>query len=163
MTFTNSLGPVGQRVAMLSNAHPALKMVLPFIRTPTNVFKYAFARTPIAPLVMRSVREDLSAGGARRDLAIARIGLGTMVQMVVAGAVAGGLVTGGGPADPEQQKTLRQTGWQPYSIKVAGRYVKYNRLEPLGRHRPHRPRGGLPPYPPRPGRCVNRLCRHLGH
>jgi acyl CoA:acetate/3-ketoacid CoA transferase alpha subunit len=132
MTFTNPLGPTGQRLMALINSHAALKMVLPFIRTPTNVFKYAFARTPIAPLVMKSVREDLAAGGARRDLAIARIGLGTMVQSVVAGAVAGGLITGGGPADREQLKALRQSGWQPYSLKIGDTYVAYNRLEPLG-------------------------------
>jgi hypothetical protein len=132
MTFTNPLGPTGQKLTAVTNSHPALKMIMPFIRTPTNVFKYAFARTPIAPLVMKSVRADLAAGGAQRDLALARIALGTTVQMVIAGAVAAGLITGGGPADPEQQKALRQTGWQPYSLKIGGRYVAYNRLEPLG-------------------------------
>lgn len=42
-----------------------------------------------------------------------------------------GHITGGGPVDPELKSQLMATGWQPYSVKVNGVYVSYNRLDPF--------------------------------
>lgn len=35
------------------------------------------------------------------------------------------MVTGSGPADPDQKKQLREAGWIPYSIKIGDRYYTY--------------------------------------
>ena len=43
-----------------------------------------------------------------------------------------GRITGKGPEDPTQAKIKRQTGWQPYSVKINDRYYAYNRLDPFG-------------------------------
>ena len=43
-----------------------------------------------------------------------------------------GLVTGRGPADYREKSILRETGWQPYSIRVGDSYYTYNRFEPVG-------------------------------
>lgn len=40
-------------------------------------------------------------------------------------------VTGTGPADPDAQKVLRASGWQPFSIRVGNNYVSYQRLDPV--------------------------------
>jgi len=134
VTFTNALGETGQKFQGFVNSHPLLKVIFPFVRTPGNIYKYGFARTPLAPLLMKSVREDMAAGGVQRDLAIARMGLGSMMMMATASAVVGGLITGGGPEEPELRSNLRQTGWQPYSIynPVTKTYTSYQGLEPLG-------------------------------
>lgn len=130
-TFTQNAGPLAARLMAAAKDTPVLRLVLPFIRTPANIMKFTFERTPMAPL-MRSVREDLMAGGARRDLALARISLGSMA-MAVAGALnAAGILTGGGPSDPKLREALRRTGWQPYSVKIGDTYYSYQRLEPLG-------------------------------
>jgi hypothetical protein len=44
------------------------------------------------------------------------------------------LLTGGGPADRNQLKTLEQAGWQRYSFKVGNKYASFSGLDPIGTH-----------------------------
>ncbi len=88
-------------------------------------------RTPLAPF-MKSVREDIAGGGAARDLALARLSLGSMTMATVATLAAGGQITGGGPSNPKMKGLLYNQGWQPYSGKVGDTSYAYGRLEPLG-------------------------------
>jgi hypothetical protein len=130
-TFTKDLGPGGKAVQTAANKIPGLKLVIPFIRTPANIMKFAAERTVLAPL-MKSVRDDIAAGGARRDMALARISLGSMAMGVTAAYAAAGYITGGGPSDTSLRSHLFNTGWQPYSIKIGDTYYSYGRLEPIG-------------------------------
>jgi cell wall-associated NlpC family hydrolase len=43
-----------------------------------------------------------------------------------------GNITGEGPADPKEQALLRETGWQPDSIRIFGRYFDAHLLGPVG-------------------------------
>lgn len=131
VTFTKPLGPAGQAVQHMAKEQPALRVVIPFIRTPLNIVKFAGERTLLAPL-SKSVREELAKGGAARDIQLARIAVGTSVGAYIAYLAADGNITGGGPSDPDLKRSLRDTGWQPYSIKIGDTYYAYNRLEPLG-------------------------------
>jgi hypothetical protein len=106
-------------------------MIVPFVRTPTNILKYAFERTPLA-VMSSNVRADIMAGGARRDLALARISIGSMAMAAATVMAAEGMITGGGPSDPKLQANLRRQNWKPYSVKIGNKYVAYGRLEPLG-------------------------------
>jgi len=107
------------------------RLVLPFVRTPTNIFKYAGERTPLA-FASHAVRDEISAGGARRALALAKISLGAMTMSYIGLLAAEGLVTGGGPKDKQLRQGMMMTGWQPYSFKIGDTYYKYSRLEPIG-------------------------------
>lgn len=130
-TFTNTPGTLAQGISRMVNEYPVMRVILPFVRTPANIMTYTFQRTPLAPL-MSEVRADLSAGGARRDVALARIATGTTVMMVVADNAMNGDITGNGPASAAERQALMRTGWQPYSVKVDGRYYAYNRMDPIG-------------------------------
>lgn len=130
-TFTKDLGPGGRAIQTAANKIPGMKLVVPFIRTPANIMKFAAERTPLAPL-MKSVRDDIAAGGARRDMALARMSFGSMAMGVVASYAAAGQITGGGPTDTALRSHLYNTGWQPYSIKIGDKYYAYGRLEPIG-------------------------------
>jgi len=58
---------------------------------------------------------------ARRDLALAKLSLGSLTMAALATFAAQGYITGGGPTDPDLKQLKRQTsgtGWQPYSISV---------------------------------------------
>ena len=129
LTFQNALGPVGRHVTAITEAMPALKLILPFVRTPTNILKFAAERSPLAPL-MKTWRNDLRAGGAEADLAIARAMVGTGVAASIFQLAQDGKITGGGPADREAKRLLQRTGWQPYSFKIGDKYVSYQRLDP---------------------------------
>lgn len=131
-TFTNSLGPTGRAIQNFANSHPLAKFVVPFIRTPINILKYAGERTPLG-LLSREVRDNISGknGTRARDTQMARMALGTTIVVATTALAAQGLMTGGGPSDPAQRALLRSTGWQPYSIKVGDMYYSYQWAEPF--------------------------------
>lgn len=128
-TFQKPLGPVGRAVQQISNNWVLGKLLLPFVRTPSNIIKFAGERSALAPL-MPEVREALKAGGRARDEALARITLGSGLSTAAVAAALSGRMSGGGPTDPRELAALRQSGWQPYSIKIGNRWVSYSRLDP---------------------------------
>lgn len=130
-TFTKELGAPGTAFTSFVNKTPGARLVFPFIRTPTNILKFVGERTLLAPL-STAVRADVAAGGARRDMALAKMATGSMLMAVAADYAGRGVITGAGPTDPDLKATLRRTGWQPYSIKVDDTWYSYNRADPLG-------------------------------
>ena len=130
-TFTNQLGKKGKVAEQVRNNIPYFRVIMPFVRTPVNIMSYTFERTPLAPL-SGAFREEIAAGGARRDLALGKLISGSMLMAVSADLALSGHITGAGPTDPKMKNILRATGWQPYSIKVGDTYYAYNRLDPVG-------------------------------
>lgn len=140
-TFQNEPGAIGQALMRLRNARGAddsiagqlnpMFLVLPYIRTPVNIVSYAFEHSPLAPLVGRW-RADIAAGGAARDIALARMGTGTVMTLLALDAAQNGLITGGGPARGAERENLARQGWQPYSVRIGNSYYSYNRLDPFG-------------------------------
>lgn len=131
-TFTNAPGKFAKGILKIRNNHPAIgTLLLPFARTPANIMRFTFERTPLAPL-MKAVRADLAAGGARRDLALARMGTGTAIMLAAADNAMNGQISGGGPVDPSARAALLRSGWQPYSVKFGDKWFAFSRLDPLG-------------------------------
>jgi endonuclease YncB( thermonuclease family) len=130
LTFQSPLGPVTTKIASAANSSPLLKFLIPFVRTPTNLLKFAMERSPAAPL-LREWRADMRAGGARRDIAAARALVGTGIGATFYEAALDGRITGGGPADDNARRLMLADGWQPYSVRVGDRYYSYRRLDPF--------------------------------
>lgn len=130
-TFTKALGEAGKKGQQVLSHVPVLRLVVPFVRTPTNILKFAGERTPLA-FISKNIRADIAAGGARRDLALARVSMGSMVMAGASIMAAAGNITGGGPSDPKMKAHLYNTGWQAYSFKINDKYYSYGRLEPIG-------------------------------
>lgn len=109
------------------------RLLLPFKNTPINIFTYTFERTPLAPLV-KSWRQDIAAGGARKDIALARMATGSMLLSISIDQALSENLTGAGPSDPGQRAHFDRMKKQPYSIKVpfTDTKVSYNRVDPLG-------------------------------
>jgi hypothetical protein len=98
-----------------------------------NVEKELFKRTPFAPL-MSEVRAELAAGGARRQMALGKISMGSAFMGWMMYETVEGNISGAGPTDPKRREFLRQSnpGWQPFSYKVGDKWVSYAGLEPMG-------------------------------
>ena len=142
-TFTNRLSEA--KIQSVGNAGAAAEyarrsggpfgglsqMVMPFVRTPTNIMSYTLERTPLA-LISRGVRADIAAGGARRDLALGKVATGSMIMAATVPFVNSGTITGQGPSSYEMRRIMEKTGWRPYSIKIGDTYYAYNRLDPIG-------------------------------
>src|SRR5690606_27937832 len=130
LTFQRSLGPLAQKVSGVTQDSLIAKIFLPFVRTPTNLIKFAAERSPAAPL-LKEWRRDFMAGGARRDLAVAKALLGTGLGMAMYEGALRGHITGSAPSDQKRSRLLYADGWQPYSIRIGDRWYSYKRLDPF--------------------------------
>jgi hypothetical protein len=130
-TFTNELGTVGSLMQELINKIPGGRVVVPFIKTPTQIMVQFLNRTPLAPVLFKKVRDDLAAGGARADMAMGRMAAGSSLMGLGWYLASAGMITGEGPKNPAERETLMRTGWRPRSIKVGDKYIEYGRLDPL--------------------------------
>jgi hypothetical protein len=138
-TFTNELrqGSFARGLQNMTNKHPMLKVIVPFVRTPTNIIVASAQRTPLIRRLSQNLSDDLMSGDPSR-IASARGKLvtGNLVWGTAIYAAMEGNITGGGPIDREARKKLMETGWRPYSykrVKADGgvEYVEYNRLDPF--------------------------------
>jgi hypothetical protein len=130
-TFTDELSRGGQGLQSFLQEHPLLKIsVAPFVKTPVNIAHYYWERTPILNLAAKSLRDDLTAGGTRAQLAQAKIVMGAGLAGIGATLASGGYITGKGPSDPDTRKLWLQTH-QPYAVKIGDQWVGYNRLDPI--------------------------------
>lgn len=131
-TFTNLLGPQGRAVQQWADAHPFARFIFPFIRTPTNIVKYAGERTPFG-LASQRIRDELFGryGEARQADAIARMAIGTMTMTAVGVLAFNDMIFGGRSPRPEQVENDRQAGIIPYSIRIGNTLVSYRGVDPL--------------------------------
>lgn len=131
-TFQNPLEyGIGKAVQEFVQANPAARLVMPFVRTPVNLDRYAWQRFPLLGAFQRQMREDIAAGGERRALAVAKQSMGAATWAGTAALVYNKLITGGGPSNPEAMRQWRAAGHEPYSIRVpGGGWVSYKDVNP---------------------------------
>lgn len=130
-TFTRELGETGKNIQSFINRNPYWRFLLPFVRTPVNIVKYAGERTPLG-FMSKEFKEKIAKGGAEKDEALGKLLFGSSVMTTVGFLAGSGHITGAGPTDSSERAALRATGWRPYSIKVGDTYYGYNRFEPVG-------------------------------
>jgi hypothetical protein len=128
-TFTADLPPALKKLQQTFN-HPALKIVVPFFKTPANIGLQVIERTPFAPLSSQW-REEIAKGGVYRDMALAKVTLGSAVLATFGALAAEGNITGRGPARKADRDALLRDGWQPYSLKIGDKYYSYSGMEPI--------------------------------
>lgn len=131
-TFTKPLGKFGSSIMRMRNEAPGLKYVIPFIRTPTNIAKFAIERTPLGFVdkIKKIAKKEISGDQIGEELAKPIAGSALMAATVMLAQQ--GLITGAGPKDKKERYALYRTGWQPYSVRVGDHYYSFARLEPLG-------------------------------
>ena len=141
-TFTNELDESGaafeqlgratQKIREASQEFPPLKIALPFVRTPFNIFRYATERTPLG-LFSRNVRKQAFSSGPEGAIARSKLAMGSMLMTTAVLLAGEGMISGRGPADPRLRKFKRDNdNWQPYSVRVGDTWIAYNRLDPMG-------------------------------
>ena len=116
-TFTN---PIPKELEGLEPffQHPIVKLVVPFFRTPANIAFEVIERTPFGPMVSSRQRANLAAGGAKKDLEIAKISMTSTLMLSLGSDAMNGAFTGRGPGRKEDRDALYRSGWQPYSIRI---------------------------------------------
>jgi len=145
LTFTRSDGQFEQGMQKLRRMMdsvpgvPLGTLLMPFIRTPANLMSYAIRNSPLAPMSARW-RNAMAAGGAEKEVALTQFALGTAAYAVFMEATMNGDMTGGGPKNKAQRDAMMRADasgnvmWQPYSVRVGGRWYAYDRLDPAGQN-----------------------------
>lgn len=128
ITFTNELES-GLQGIQSTLQNPFLKMFVPFVRTPTNIALEAMARTPGLNFASPRFWSDYNAGGVRRDMAMARVTLGSGLVFGAGTYALEGKITGYGPMRREDKETLKGTGWQEFSFVFDKNDVDQEMLE----------------------------------
>lgn len=133
VTFTNKLnaGTFGHGLQEMANTNPVVRFIVPFVRTPVNIFRFAHQRFPVLGLATREMRDMWKAGGDQRAIVVGRQAAGAFAYSMGAYLAHQGLMTGKGPSNPQLRAQLLEAGWQPYSVKVPGGWMSYRRLEPI--------------------------------
>jgi hypothetical protein len=136
VTFQKPLGETGQSFQNVVNKSPALKIFVPFIKTPTNLMKQAYLeRTPLG-LFSQQYKDDVAAGGARAQMARAKMVNGTMLSTSALMWAMKGTITGSDPKDNKARVARHETGWRPRSFVFENEdgtkdYISYDRAEPF--------------------------------
>lgn len=128
-TFTSPLGESGANLQRFIAATPGARFIMPFVRTPTNILKFAGERTPVLNMLSANVRAEFAAGGVRRDMMLAKTTVGGSLYALGAMLAANGTIVGGGEKDQSAEKL---GGHLPYSVKVGDTYYAFNRMDPYG-------------------------------
>lgn len=134
LTFTNPLaqGTYGKTLQNAVNGHNSAKLVFPFVRTPVNILRQTWFRTPGLNLASKQFRADWhSTDPVRRSLARGRMATGLALYGGALMAAVNGDITGGAPVNAGQRDVWYAAGNRPYSIKVGDTWVSYQRLEPF--------------------------------
>lgn len=141
-TFQQDLlpGTLGKQVQHgLANEHSQmLRLILPFVKTPTNVIRYGWKMTPGLNMLQTEYRQMIigKLGQEARAQAIGQMSMGTLFLGAGAYLTSQGMVTGGGPSDPKLKAQLMATGWRPYSIVTENddgtkTYIPFERYDPV--------------------------------
>lgn len=140
-TFSQDLlpGTAGKGVQNFVNSLPATKLILPFVKTPTNVLRMAIKYSPGLNLAQSEYRQMIKGelGKDRQAQAIGQMAVGSLLLGVASYVVSTGRMTGGGPANRQLKAELMAKGWQPYSLIIKNEdgtntYFPLSRFDPYG-------------------------------
>lgn len=132
-TFTQDLEyGISKWIQGATNEHTWAKLVVPFVKTPTNLFRFSWKHTPGINFFEQSVRRSWAEGGEAKAKVQAQMATGAAMYTLAGTLAYNGVVTGGFSLNPETRKAQEATGAKEYSIKVGDKFYQYNRMDPYG-------------------------------
>lgn len=139
-TFQQELLPNtwGKDFQNIVTRHPEARLLLPFVKTPTNVLRYGWKMTPGLNLLQKEYMGMLRGdyGDEAVSQAIGQMGMGALWMGGAAYMVLQGNITGSGPQGYQTGQEWRATGAQPYAVVVENddgtkTYINYGRYDPV--------------------------------
>ena len=128
----------GAKAQQFLQNNPAGRIVVPFLKTPVNLFRQGVQLTPGLNVFQTEYREMLTGarGAQQQAQAIGQMGMGALIMGTMGILAHQGMVTGDGPSDPKGLADAMKTGWRPNSfVKVnadgSRTYIPYDRFDPV--------------------------------
>jgi len=127
-TFTDEPGKITQTFLDIREKVPLARFIVPFVKTPGNIFRQGLALTPYGAgqgLVQLARRDPKAAETLAKGI------IGSGMTAWGAAAFANGNLTGRAPTTPAQRDEFYRLGKQPYSIKIGDNWMDYRWLGPV--------------------------------
>lgn len=120
-------------ITQLRTDWPETRYVLPIFTVPANALGEAIRRTPVG-FLFRETQQELSGslGAARQAEAYGRMMSGAALLTGGLAMARAGVLTGPGPTDPRGRAAWEGEGFQPYSIRIGGKWISYVRMDVIG-------------------------------
>lgn len=127
-TFMDNPGKFSEWLIQGQKVSPAVRYVVPFVRTIGNLTKRGIEMTPGLGLVR--MPKYYKKTGAPEILA--KQIEGAALAMYIIYKMDAGEITGNAPENKAEREAMYRRGVKPWSIKVGNNWVEYRRLEPFG-------------------------------
>ena len=141
-TYTKAVGSdaapivrsVGNLVQTLRENVPETRYILPIFNVPANALGESLRRIPALNLLFKETRSELlgQMGETAQADAFGRTLTGASLLLGGFQLARMGLITGAGPQQAADRQLWLAAGNQPYSIKLGGRWLSYQRLDVVG-------------------------------
>lgn len=147
-TFTKSIGGLPEQLRQGLHNTKVGRLAVPFFRVVYNIMDAAIERSPLGIYKVINSTDPI-----QRDLAIAKISMGSSILAATATWYASGQVTGTGPQNYDLRRQMEEMGWKQWSLVYPKKgiekprtvyvgqipflhpddvdYVPYSRLEPV--------------------------------
>lgn len=109
-------------------AIPGSSLFVPFVKTPLRILETTLGDYTLLGLAKNRLRDDIRAGGWKRDEALARIGLGTFMTYMAFQMAEDRSIVGFDGGYGSSARTSRPQ----YSLKIGDDVVEFKRFDPLG-------------------------------
>lgn len=132
VTFQSELGTWGKGFTQFVAKCPPMQFIFPFQKTPINLFKDAFwIRSPWGAVA------DIGKGLYSKNpeevyRSFGHLATASLLWYEFYNLVAEGKITGAGPKSEIQRTALKESGWQPYTLKTDNGYLNLSSFEPFG-------------------------------
>lgn len=127
----NSLQTFGSMLYEYKDRHPWVNLLVPFVRTNVNSMQVTLDRFPVINALSPKLWKDINAGGARRELALAKVTSGALLATTIGGLAAQGFVTGKAPSHPDLRKTWL-ANHPEHAVNIGGTWITYRPDSTLG-------------------------------
>jgi hypothetical protein len=121
-------------ISALRTNFPESRFVLPIFTVPANAIGEGIRRIPVLNLAFAETRSELAgeAGAPAQAEAYGRTLSGAAMLLGGLAMARAGVITGAGPPEPNARAAWEDEGMQPYSIRLGGKWISYNRLDVVG-------------------------------
>lgn len=125
-------GRIGGAIQAATENSLGFRALVPFFRVMYNSSAEALYRTPVLSLMSPKNVADYMAGGERRAMAMARVGMGGMLGAAAVGLTGAGVFVSDGPADPAMRRVYRMDQANKPGIHIGDTHVPYEKLGSIG-------------------------------
>jgi len=136
MAYQETPGKMLTNIMSAINKTPGARWVVPFVKTLGNITRQTLVERGPFAWMQQKFRDDYNAGGAKRQLVLAKMSMGTGFMAGAYMLAESGSLTGPAPKDKAERDAWKAAGMKPFSVVFNNEdgtkeYVPYTGLEPF--------------------------------